>query len=1212
MKQLTGGKGTYKGINAQSWAAMSLFLQFVSKGDFRYIGFEGDKLEDFYLVFEDGHKIICESKAKKVGYPEIRDILGKVLKHGQLTSNDELLIVCEQVDKNARGEIENFKYFGELSKEKLIKHKKFTERHLSIFQQLKFWEVSQDITLKTVKLLTARLLGIWIPSHSLDEIVANIVVQEVYFGSQKGNILTKDDFLRKLGERKTQIVKDSGYDKERIEKEKHLKDIIDALDDPSRLNWANNQISVLSSEPDTLYFVLKKLEQKDSIKLSEWDALWKAGSQVIYSIDVLNIFKKNITSPDNRKYFLGFVDQLLNGTTNFFRETFIKTDIVDICAKILELTRDHDDEILEVIIKLYKPTISKFFYLKYREDESWERKEISKLLLTLYQKTNRNSLKQKIIQYIFETFNLVEDSGEYWHYTPPQILDIVKVHFEDSLTNLRKILIPLFSKQYGDFYKGFGKKISFDGWELMGGGVSQSGAQFTIHDHHFVSKIITPILRKHYSDNPNKTWRFILKHCVTRKETEVSFTKPDFLNRAVIDILLEEYSKGSQKKEAFEILSDFIRMRKGIPHKTELIFQRAKSLEDDEDKWALVEVSLKAYKNLPVNVFVNQIASDLASKNHPKALAAIAEWVENPEYSVRHIIGSYGIIDNIFKLLGNPETFDKGAEILRKHLKSKDFIEKIDTFDTYDVAKALAKVISEKRDAGLEILEDIYRSTKLTVNQQIAITSSIEDLPKDNGELLVWVFDHFVKPKLQELGSVKDIEKRFYYTNAREQFVHFADKLSEANKLDEALWLIKLFINDSDPPRDGSNDPDDKKGEFNEHRRIVEGEDMFSLRTIRGYSGWVLRRFCLLRGRKYIAKEILPLVQKLTRDGNYYVRLQATFPLEELTRNRHTVLPDRPDERFLPLATAEKIERLAFEMLEDKNNQQLPAVMKHLVHVFSNMRSLDDRRAYKALRIFATDSYPEISKKPKKHNNTSPFASVISEAAPLFIFFAEFRKNAFKGKGLENVFGSKLWKKISQFDDKKFKELLIGLLENNDPNIKAAFAWQFARLPNENKGSETYSKELFKIAYKYLILLTKKYEHSVFDDIYRFIEDYIEYEFEKCYQLWTACIETESKFFKENFTKDKLQEMYWYPFHYNGRILLVIAKNKGNKEFLKWLRILTEYPKDMLIAYDLQDAVDYLKSLPTGEVEVEAIFDRLIERDSKFYDSKQEWLKRSG
>lgn len=1211
MKSLTGGRNTYKGINAQSWAAMSLFLQFVGRGDFRYIGFEGEKLEDFYLVFEDDHKIIGESKAQKIGYPEIRDIISKVLKHGQFTPSDELLIVCERVDKEAKGEIENFKYFGELSKEKLIKKKKFTEKHLSIFQQLRFWEVNQEITVKTVKLLTARLLGIWIPSHSLNEIVSNIVVQEVYFGSQKGSILTKDELFKKLDDRKTQIIKDSGYDKARIEKEKHLKSIIEALDDPTRLEWANNQISVLSSEPDTLYFVLKKLEQKDLIKLPEWDTLWKAGSQIIYSIEVLNIFKKNISTPENRKYFLSFIDQLLNGSANFFRETFIKTDIAKICEKILELTRSDDNKIFEVIQKLYRPTISKFFYLQHREDESWEREEISKLLITLYQKSNYDLLKQKIINYIFDNFNLVEDSGEYWHYTPPQIFDIVKVHFEDSLTDLKEILIPLFSKQYENFYKGFGKKITFDGWELMGGGISQSGKQFTIQDHHFITKIIKPILHKHYSDNPNSTWEFILQYCVARKETEVSSIKPDFLNRAVIDILLEEYSKDSRKKEAFEILSDFIQMKKGIPHKTELIFQKAKDLKDDEDKWALVEVSLKAYKNLPINVFVNQIASDLASKNHPRALTAIAEWVENPEYNVRHIIGSYGVIDNIFKLLGNPETFENGVEILKKHLGSKDFIEKTDTFDTYDVAKALAKVIGEKRNIGLEILDDIYKSKKLTINQQIVIASSIEDLPKDNSELLGWIFDNFVKPKLEELSDIKNVEKRFPYINSREQFVHFAEKLAEADKFDEALWLIRLFIQDSDPPRDGSNDPEDKKGEFNEHKKIVEGEDMLSLRTVRGYCGWVLRRFCLLRGRKYISNEILPLVETLVKDGNYYVRLQATFPLEELTRNRHTVLPDNKNERFLPLSTAEKIEKLAFEMLEDKDNQKLPAVMKHLVHVFSNMRSLDDQSAYRALKIFATDSYPEISKKPKKHSNILPVAMVISEAAPLFLFFAEFRKNAFKGKNLTNVFGSKLWGKISKFNDEKFKELLMSLIKSDDSNIRAAFAWQFARLPEENKGDQKYSKELFDIALKYLKALSKEYSHNVFDDIYRFIEDYIDDEFEKCYQLWTKCIKAESKFFKDNFTKEKLQEMYWYPFHYNGKILLAIAKNRGNKEFLKWLRVLAEYPKEMLIAYDLQEAIDYLKLLPTGDAEVEVIFNSLIERDSKFYDSKQEWLKKA-
>ena len=184
------GQLNQKGVNAQNWAAMSLFLQYVTRKDFGYIGFEGNNLEDFHLVFEDGRKIICESKSSYINLAEIRGILNKIIKHAEITDQDEILIICEGVDKEAKNLIENFKYFGEDIKRKLKgKKHKFEEKHIKLLPQLKFWEVSQDINRKAVEILMAKVLSypepFWIPEHRIKYIKgrrgAKLCLEKIFY-----------------------------------------------------------------------------------------------------------------------------------------------------------------------------------------------------------------------------------------------------------------------------------------------------------------------------------------------------------------------------------------------------------------------------------------------------------------------------------------------------------------------------------------------------------------------------------------------------------------------------------------------------------------------------------------------------------------------------------------------------------------------------------------------------------------------------------------------------------------------------------------------------------------------------------------------------------------------------------------------------------------------------------------------------------------------
>jgi len=1189
-----GGKPAQAGFNAQNWAALSLFLQYIEKSDFQYIGFEGIKLEDFHLVFEDGRKIICESKNKNINinYADIRRILDNVYKHGQINPFDEILIICKKVNPAAKSDIENFKYYGEKIKIKLKnKRHKFKERHLKLLPQVRFWEVSKDINKKAVRLLTARLLKIWVPENTLEEIVSKYVIEEVYDGSEKGKILTKEEFLKKIEQRKIKALEDEGYEKEKKTTEDDVKELINAIKKPSKKKWANNKITALSNYPSEFHYVLTKLKEKNNLDLARWENLWNATAQGAFSVELFQIFEKNIGSEKNQIYALKFVKKMFDKSHDFFRERFIKKDIADLCEKILERNKKLEREVFKIIKLLFTQSITRFFYTKHREDDRWEREEISSLLKRLYEDTKDKELKREIVEYIYKNFNLISDEGKYWHYTPPSIFGIlqeyVKENPQERIMEIKNVCV----RQFRNYYQKFGKKWGFEGWELMGGGIGQLGSEFSIQDRYFVTKIITPALDKLYSTNKKKAWKFVLENCIIQESFKVNSNNPDFLNRAAIPILLQEYQEGKHRQEAFEILSDFIKMRKGIPWKADLIYQ---GLRDgnftDKQKWNLVEVSLNEYKGLPVNVFVEQIVSDLALKStnkdvQGKAIETIKKWSKDPEYAKRHTVGSFDLIDNIFKLLKGKNTFDEGVEILKDHITSDNFIKNDNSWRTWDVAKALARVLEEDFEKGLDILSLVNSSKKLTINQQNLICSSLNNISDSNHKTLKRVYEEFLKPTLDHLDNdIKRIENRFPNGHSRELLVQFTEKLAKAKYFDEALGLVRIFINDTDPV------VSNKKDDFNYHQKVIEGEDTLAINTVRGWCAWVLQKFSYLPGRKYIP-EILPLVEKLTKDENYYVRVQACAPLIDLVRNRHTHLPDKPKTRFVPEKVAEEIERIAFQMLEDKENHNLMAVMKGLVHVFSYMRTLGTKRAKKVLRIFLGTKFKEIH----------------SEVAPLIIFYALFRKDAFPKWP---------WKKLKNFDDRPFKKLLRDLLKSGNDELRSSLVWHLTKLPEEISGSKSKGKftkdEAVKLSKKYLLLSTEKYSHLLFKHIYRFVKDHKESYFEECFELWKECIKTEKKFFENNFSDEKLHEMYWWPFFYNGEILVSILKNAREKEFLQWFKELTEYPEKVLIANDIDVAVAKLMDIVDEKYQerVEEIFKNLIRRNPKYYEQKGLWKKK--
>src|SRR3989344_9644788 len=94
------GQYNYKGINAQTWAAMSLFLQHLRDQKFSSIQLEAANFEDFNLVFNDGKKIICESKDRKekFSYPHLKALLENISGKGALSDKDEIIVICSKAN----------------------------------------------------------------------------------------------------------------------------------------------------------------------------------------------------------------------------------------------------------------------------------------------------------------------------------------------------------------------------------------------------------------------------------------------------------------------------------------------------------------------------------------------------------------------------------------------------------------------------------------------------------------------------------------------------------------------------------------------------------------------------------------------------------------------------------------------------------------------------------------------------------------------------------------------------------------------------------------------------------------------------------------------------------------------------------------------------------------------------------------------------------
>ncbi|MFH0891272.1 MAG: hypothetical protein V1867_00660 [Candidatus Falkowbacteria bacterium] len=905
---------------------------------------------------------------------------------------------------------------------------------------------------------------------------------------------------------------------------------------------------------------------------------------------------------ENFEFILGFIRR---NHKIFYRQKPWMDNSLDLVIrllnKILKTNKDLVDTIFNILgrVSNLDKEKDKKELRELRMSRDYERQLIAELvkdISDIYLKTQNADKIKGVVDYIVKNYNLVDDDSEMEMYSPGKIFEILKSYVDLDFEKNLKELCGIMIEQYEIIWEA-----DFNGWEFAGGGISQSGSHFHISDRHFNEHAFTPAIMSYYNgtENKNNAWTTIKQLCYS-KENEVSKDKPDFLNRAIIELLLKRYKEcaGAPKKEAYEILKEFTVSKRGIPNKRDLICQYIYNHREDFTKdvqWNFMQIIFNApwnEKKIATNIFMERIIGELASNNYQPAMTWLEQSIKEFGLAEARYGWETGTLEAIKKFIIDKDKAKqlKGIDLFENFINKDDFITKLERFDAFSVAELLSLIFKVDFPRGIEILNKVSKIENLTVNQQTLIATGIERI--ENVEYKKKVFDKFLLPLFLEIGRVDCLDKikggiadkigssmlkKFSHDYAREAIVRLGEDLAKAKHPEETMIIARIFINDPNPRID------DK--EFNYHEKIKDGKEggnTISISTVRGWVCWLLAQVSVVEGRGYI-EEIVDMVEKLTKDENYYVRYMSTFPLSQLVRIRHTVMEAGSTERFMPVELANRVESIAFAMLNVEENRKLKAIVHGLTRVFIYMRSLDTRRAIEVLNYF------------KDVKDGEALQNIVS----LFIFFSEFRKNAFQ----DGIWSSENFDYLRNFDDQQAKNLLIEVLRTGNSDIKKMFAWKFSVLMSEGKTEEA-KEELFRISNKYIKILLEEYSPEAYNDIYRFIENNINKYYEECLELFKIIADKEIMALK---TPGDHTHSTWRAYYHFDKIFNEMFERKEFDDYLDCFELIMKYPPDNFLIGHLTTYAGRFSGLTDRNERIEKIFTYLIENVSPdFYDLKIE------
>lgn len=1185
----------FKGISNQAKASLLLFLSSLRNPAFETAVLQDKRWERFDLNFASGKRVVCEfgHHNETIATANLKTIIEKIAsRDSYISSSDDIIIACKSVTQQLIASIEQLRSDPLNASEKFLRYG-FDKYEIRLIAKTHFFELSARDVARELYATLYDLVGIWQPKKDLERGIARALIRNVFLGSKEGMILERKDMLDRVEEEIQQLtinraIKPNASKAGLSRQLSKLKDIasgkkpiegIEKIDKPA-----------LVSQPERAFYFLEQIRDC-RFDIAAWRDIWLVFLKGQYSSTLLQIFNNNIDARHKAEFILEFfaLDEVLDILT---RDQFILCEALDMAHKIIFRYPGVSGNVLGLITKILDRKSSEYKEIASLDSDKALISGLIKDIYFTYRRQGNEAKIREVISVVDSYFNLVVDDSPVVTYTPDELFlilyDYIGLSFHENFLEVAQLV----SRQLEERYKALSAG-RFKGWEFEVNGAHLKEVSVADSDKHFVTMALQPALERYYNAHPEDTWKFINENCVSRDEESISEKRPDFLNRAALSVVVSEYEAGAHDEEALAILKDFITMRKGVPHKAGLIFRSLAQADlTDEKRWGLVKAGIEFSGGLPRFIQEEQITIDLAAKGREEALRTLVRWSRNNEFASRQRLGEAGIVNAISRLLDQEATFKMAVLVLAEYLSTVAFKDYLSSHRAEDLAKAIAKIIASEPETGLSILDTVYKTKNLTTNQQIIICSSLNHLPDDNDRLLLNAYKTFLQPVLNDLGSCKEIEKKFTSSLARESIVGFAGKLAKNKNFNEALALIRTFAEDSDPLI--INRKDDPQGRFNYHERIKIGQDVNEVGTVRGRVCMALRELIVLDARGYIP-DVVSLVEKLCRDPNYYVRKHACVPLLELVKMRDFSLPGIRLGRFLDKETSEKVEDLAIEMLDSamesvKSGDKPIALLKPLAHILGHIKNLNEEKAWEVVSTF----------------RYCGFEDVVSEFARAFIFFAELRVGPFHGMRRRHA---------GRFNPARFKEVLEDLILNGSPNVKRQLSWEFWALVKESAPASGNAKNklnyegVFNASLKYMTMLSQIYDPIIYKSIYRFVRDNMDSKLEECYELWYACLKKERKYINDNIDARNLSQMRKLPFYNNGALLEKLFEKNDRDKFLRSLEYLIQYPSEVSLG-DIDRAIRLLQEFPIDDKKAKRVFGRVVSRNPRYEDLRQEWLAR--
>ena len=1081
------GQYNISGVDFQLRVALFYLLENFKYENFIKAVFEGDKFSDFTLFFKDSiknrsfiHNIEVKKWNQNLSQSDIKELIKKEIKNRKeiySVHQDRFLIIAPNCSQRVKTDIKEIKKHIPL-------HKDMKEKDLDFFKTiyqnnpiLKIWKKEEILFLRYVELveLNEDQINNSILKHFRYEdsfyyrendleSIQTLLLEKIKEKSKIGGYFNKEDVDEIIFKfRSSETNKSESYNLK-----KSLGDVIKNIEtyfeNEEKFKELNNDLYLtpISERRNAVFSIVKELKKSDFKLKSIKFFIDKILIKNCYFNSCMELLEKYIQDKESYEDILDIISKLSERNVQF---DFYCYRIFEFLYKIL-IFHPKNDEVNDFTIQLLDQSVPDFntedipFTFSY---QSLRYKPVPKLISIIFKNQDN---KRKYIDFIFEKFNFIKDTGDI-RPIPNEIYCYITDFINSDFKKHFQIVID---KMYSQFQTVCKKKgVKYKGYKTSGVLLSGFGIQHKLHDLNILRLALRHCIDDFYNENP-KNWDFLKQFIYEEKY-------PIFAKRCFIPFLLQqlESSHEAQREKFFKALNFILSLKEDLPRTEDVVMYEFYS-----NKHKLLDIPEKYLKCIIQNILYkyekNKISYDIF-------------LIQNLIYLVSN--GKTSFEKNLKSIISDSKSrrsyiYEDILEILAKNMNSpniqKFVLNLIDNqiIDLYELSKQPWSKGVYIYDFLNEIIKSHWKSND-TRGEEI-----LKQCLHDDDKRSIKFIAHFIGNLSMETTSDKKVmvEKTLEFVQSilsdkiflekfkqsetlRESIAKAGEYAVNSGKIELAEKIIELCIKDRSSLDSNSIDSDLKL-----HNEIIEGKKASIIIGMRSFlcyaiNAYLVKDFDEEEGEEVLKKRekvfnwvkiLIDLSGSLSQEipgfpkpSNYYLRCFAMHPLINLS-----LYPVRKSLNSLKDGLGDQIKQFAFDIIDqidkdvesykDKTFKPL-YLFEEISLLFDKIRDLNETEAKKFLTFVL------------KHN--------IKGSDHLFIYYAIFRKEHFHEMG--------------KFDSSYFEKLLENICKGEVNDLKKAIAFTIYK-DIENKKNERDEKVDISSADFDSFEKVKKYWELLFDN----------------------------------------------------------------------------------------------------------------------------------